>query len=204
MLSPSLRPSTRSSVCATDGAGISLIEMLIALAVGALLLGVGMPWIAGWQRGLEVRSSTSELVALLQSARAEAITRNGDVRVTLGDARGRAVWSIGCVNVSARCPARLRAMETPLAPQARWGASASAGSPALALPLPPGRLLPAQVTFNALGAAPAVGSGAEVARIDILHPADAKLHRLIVLLGARGAVTWCDPKMAAGQARFCG
>lgn len=185
---------------------ITLLEMLITLAVGAILLGMGMPSIAGWLRGMDVRSSAGELMGALQTARTEAIARNREIRVSLGDAQGRAVWSIACVNVSATCPARLRGSDTPGARQVRWGASTSATSimTARTAPLLPGQSLPGQVTFNALGAAPATGSGTDVARIDVLHPADAGKHRLVVFISVRGALSLCDPAAAAGQPRYCG
>lgn len=182
---------------------ITLLEVLVTLSATAFILTLGVPSIANWIHVLEVRDSAGDLVAALQGARNEALARNQDVRVTLGDAQGRAVWTFGCANVTASCPRRLRGVDVPAARLARWGATLAAGSPALAVALPAGSSLPAQVTFNALGAAPATGGGTEVSRIDVSHASDATARRLVVLVGRSGMVRLCDPAAAAGQTMSC-
>lgn len=189
---------------------ISLIETLITLSITALVFSIGMPSLANWMHATELRNSASELVAALQGARAEAMARNQDVRITLGDATGHAVWTMGCVAISAGCPPELRRVATASESLARWGASTvavtTAATSALSVPLTAGQNLPAQVTFNGLGAAPAVGSGSEVARIDVTHAADtteAITRRLVVLLTSNGMVRLCDPLIATGRAQSC-
>ncbi len=181
----------------------SLIEMLVTLSVAAALVMLGVPSMAHWLHALEIRSSANELVSVLQGARSEAVARNQDVRVTLGDAQGRAVWTLGCVTVTAACPRKLRGADAAAARLARWGATHAVGAPALSVPLPVGQQLPAQVTFNALGAAPAIGSGTEISRIDILDAADASVPRLVVLLGTNGMVRLCDPVAGIGGPLSC-
>ena len=185
---------------------MSLVEMLITLSVTAIIFSMGMPSLANWMHASDVRSSASDLVAALQGARAEALARNQEVRITLGDAHGHALWTTGCVTISASCPPQLRRVTAPAGNPARWGASTGAQAPALSTPLTAGMGLPAQVTFNALGAAPAVGSGSEIRRIDITHAADkadATVRRLVVLLAANGMVRLCDPLIAAGGDMAC-
>ncbi len=181
---------------------LSLVELLTAVSVAAIILALGVPSMAHWMHAVEVRNSASDLVAVLQLARSEAITRNQEMRVTLGDAQGHTVWKLGCVTVTASCPHNLRTKEVATRP-ARWGASPSTGSPALTAPLAAGLRMPASVTFNAYGAAPAIGSGSEVNRIDVLHAADTTVQRLVVMLSASGMVRVCDPMAAAGEPQSC-
>ncbi len=181
---------------------LSLVELLIAVSVAAIILALGVPSMAHWMHAIEVHNSASDLVAVLQLARSEAITRNQDMRVTLGDAQGRTVWKLGCVTVTASCPRSLRVMDAATRP-ARWGASSSTSAPALTAPLAAGLRMPASVTFNAYGAAPATGSGSEVNRIDVLHVADTTVQRLVVMLSASGMVRLCNPMIAAGEPQSC-
>jgi type IV fimbrial biogenesis protein FimT len=63
--------------------GISLIEILIGLAV----LGIGMAWgvpsYSVWMQNLQIRNMAESIVAGLQVARSEAISRNGSVEFVL-------------------------------------------------------------------------------------------------------------------------
>ncbi len=181
---------------------LSLIELLITISVAAIILALGVPSMAHWMHAVQVRNSASDLVAVLQLARSEAITRNQDMRVTLGDAQGHTVWTLGCVTVTASCPRSLRALDAATRP-ARWGASPGTGAPALTTPLAAGLRMPASVTFNAYGAAPATGSGSEVNRIDVLHAADTTVRRLVVMLSASGMIRLCDPMAATGEPQSC-
>lgn len=181
---------------------LTLVELLMAISVAAIILALGMPSMAHWMHAVEVRNSASDLVAVLQLARSEAITRNQDMRLTLGDAQGNTVWALGCVTVTASCPRSLRARAAATRP-ARWGASPAIGAPALTVPLAAGLRMPASVTFNAYGAAPAIGSGSEVNRIDVLHAADQTVQRLVVMLSASGMVRICDPMAAVGEPLSC-
>ncbi len=181
---------------------LSLVEMLAALSVAAIILALGVPTMARWMHAVEVRNSASDLVALLHLARSEAITRNQNMRLTLGDAQGHTIWTLGCVTVTASCPRSLRAKDAATRP-ARWGASPSIGAPALTAPLAAGLRMPASVTFNAYGAAPAIASGVEINRIDVVHAADATVQRLVVMLSASGMVRLCDPNAAAGASLSC-
>ncbi len=182
---------------------LSLIELLITLFVAVVIVVLGVPSMAHWMRTLAVRNGANALVSALQAARSEALARNQEVRVTFGDAQGHAVWVLGCVTVTASCPRRLRGVDASSEHDARWGATLAKNAPALSAPVQAGSQLPAQVTFNAAGAAPAIGNGSEVSRIDIVDANDATVPRLVVLLSASGMVRWCDPLVTAGQPLSC-
>lgn len=184
-------------------AGVTLIELMIALSVAAIVLSIGAPAAGQWLRDVEIRSSASALLAALQSARAEAIVRNAPVRLRLTDTLGRPGWDVGCVHVSARCPASIRRQPVSTSTDVRWGAALPANVPAFSAAIPAGLGLPAGVTFDALGAAPAVGGGTDIARIDIANARGEEARRLVILIAAQGMVRLCDPLAAKDRPERC-
>ncbi len=183
--------------------GVSLVESLLVLAVSAIVLAIATPAIGGWVRDLEVRSSAAALLAALQAARAEAVARNAEVQLTLGDDQGHVGWRLSCVRVNAQCPATIRQQPLQRADRVRWGASSLAGMPTFDTTVVAGAGLPGSVRFDAVGAAPAVAAGVDVARIDITHADAAAAHRLVVLVAAQGMVRLCDPAVALGHPQHC-
>lgn len=65
--------------------GMSLVELMVGLAVFALLMLLCVPSFADWLRNARVRSTAESLQNGLQSARAEAVRRNAVVRFQLVD-----------------------------------------------------------------------------------------------------------------------
>ncbi len=182
--------------------GVSLVESLVVLAVSAVVLATGAPALGRWVRDLEVRSSASVLLSALQAARTEAVTRNADVRLALGDAQGRIGWRLSCVRVTPNCPDTIRRLPVDGSSRVRWG-GASAAMPGFDSALAAGAGLPGRVGFDAVGAAPAVAAGTDLARIDITHADDAAARRLVVLVAAQGMVRLCDPAAVAGTPEHC-
>ena len=68
------------TACVKRSAGFTLIELMVSVAVMAVLLIVVAPSLAGFVRSSKVRSAQSELVASLMLARSEAVKRG----VTVG------------------------------------------------------------------------------------------------------------------------
>lgn len=63
---------------ATAPRGFTLIEVLVVVAIIAILLSVAAPNLVAFQRNSELRASASEFLAAVQSARAEAMKRGVD------------------------------------------------------------------------------------------------------------------------------
>lgn len=183
--------------------GVSLVESLLVLAVSAIVLVTAAPAIGGWVRDLEVRSSAAALLAALQAARAEAVARNAEVQLAFGDEQGHPGWRLSCVRVTAQCPATLRQQPIRIADRVRWAAVSLADMPAFNTALRAGAGLPGSVRFDALGAAPAVAAGVDVARIDILHADTAVVRRQVLLIAAQGMVRLCDPAAATDHPQHC-
>lgn len=63
------------------GAGFTLVELMVTIAVLAILLAIGIPAFASLIAANRLTSATNELVASLQTARTEAIRRNTRITV---------------------------------------------------------------------------------------------------------------------------
>ncbi|TSE26499.1 type II secretion system protein H [Tepidimonas sediminis] len=75
------------------GRGLTLIELLVGLAVLALLAGAGAPAWSGWQQRARLRATAELLAADLRHAQSEAAKRHLTLGVTAqADAHG---WCLG-------------------------------------------------------------------------------------------------------------
>lgn len=64
-------------------AGFTLVELIIGLAVLALLAMLGAPSFATWMQNVQIRTATESLLNGLQNARAQAVRRNTVARFQL-------------------------------------------------------------------------------------------------------------------------
>lgn len=192
-----------SSRCLRTVAGVTMIEMFITLFVLAIVLATGMPSAVHWVHQWQIRASAESLRSALQKTRAEAITRNTKINITLGDSVGLPQWRIDCARVTALCPNNLHAQVASAGSGIRWGAAKAAAAANISVALTAGAGLPATVAFHALGNAPRIVSGSEIARIDVLHPADSAAGRLVVRTDGAGNVSICDPALPVSDVRGC-
>jgi type IV fimbrial biogenesis protein FimT len=63
--------------------GLTLVELLMAVAIVAILLMVGVPALGGWVKNAQVRTTANAIQDGLQLARAEAVRMNKLVRFQL-------------------------------------------------------------------------------------------------------------------------
>lgn len=64
---------------AARGRGFTLVELMITLAIGAIILGVGLPSFSGFVRGQGSKTASMDLTSALLLTRSEAIKRNTNV-----------------------------------------------------------------------------------------------------------------------------
>jgi type IV fimbrial biogenesis protein FimT len=183
--------------------GLTLTELLIVLTLSAIVLAIAAPAMGQWVRDIEVRSSASSLLATLQAARAEAVTRNTSVRLQLPDAEGRPGWQLGCIQSTARCPTLIRQQATDLGTSVRWGAAMLTAMPSVGTVIAAGSGLPAGVRFDATGAAADIATGADIARIDVTYNNQPTTRRIVVLISAQGMARICDPSASASHPTSC-
>ena len=187
-----------------SSSGFTLIEMMITLAVFALLLMVGLPSMTTWLQNSQIRTSAETMQMGLQFARAEALRRNVPVRFQLVDslAGGCALsdkgtsWviNLGDIDVTGKCDQAESEDVDARILQKRSGAegtsNATVESAAGAK----------YVKFNGLGRVIDELGVLEITQIDIRGPAgsvcqDTKgpLRCLRLTLSNGGGVRMCDP-----------
>lgn len=188
--------------------GVSLIELMIGLGITSLLLMAGIPAFTSWLQGSQNRTAAESIMNGLQLARIEAIKRNTVVRFDLTDATGRIAWNVGCVNITAECPAMIqrRIADDGLA-NARAGVSTATipyPTPAgyFSTPIAAGTGLEAGVSFNGMGRI--VTDGVDISRIDITGASSAEARRFVIMITTGGQIRMCDPNVAfASNSQGC-
>ena len=63
--------------------GLTILELMLAIAIGAILVGVGVPSFVNTIRNSEMTSATNGLVGALYAARSEAVQRRGRVPICI-------------------------------------------------------------------------------------------------------------------------
>jgi type IV fimbrial biogenesis protein FimT len=177
--------------------GVTLIELMIGIAILAILLLAGLPSFNVWIQNTQVRSAAESIQNGLQTARNEAVRRNAKVRLNLTNTSGLVAWTVGCVTVTVDCPATIqRRPAAEAGGGARVGVSTAVQTAAdygTALAAGAGLSSGAGVTFNNLGGIANIGS--DITRIDIRH-ATAGARRLVVNVGTGGLIRMCDPALS--------
>jgi type IV fimbrial biogenesis protein FimT len=185
--------------------GFTLVELLVVVAVLALIILLGLPNLSAWLQNTQIRNSAEAAVSGLQLARAEALRRNRIVRFNLVDtldagcnlAAAGPSWLVSLSDPSANCNVDPSDTVDPFIVQKR---SNQEGSPNVVL-----AGSNSSVTFNGLGAA----SGA--LQIDFSNPgggacqtAAGPMRCLRVVVSASGSVRMCDPAVGdATDPRAC-
>jgi len=81
--------------------GFTLIELIIVIAIVAILVAVGVPSMREWIANQKVRGSANDLLFDLTYARSEAIKRNANVEVVRNGADWTGGWSVRIVTGAA-------------------------------------------------------------------------------------------------------
>ncbi len=68
--------------------GMTILELMVAIAIGAILVAVGVPSFVTTIRNSEMTSATNAMVASLHTARSEAVKRRARVTVCRSDNSG--------------------------------------------------------------------------------------------------------------------
>lgn len=191
--------------------GFSLVELLITVAVLALLLMAALPSMGVWLANLQVRNAASAIADGLQQARAEAIRRNETVSFWLVSLPDQHVLSNDCA-LSAVSASWVISIDSPA------GACATVASPTAAPRLvaahpagdggidvvvnafrTDGATASTQVAFDGFGRV--VNSG-PIAQINVSKNATTRSLRVVV--SPAGATRMCDPTVVdATDPRRC-
>lgn len=160
--------------------GLTLVEMLIALAIFGILVGLAVPGFNTSLAGLKVRTAAEKLLGAVQVARAEAVKRNAQVDFSLDSLQG-AGWTVQLADGTVL--------------QSYSGQEGSPNIVVAAAPLLAGNL----ISFNGLGQriAPAAAAGAvtlsfSYPNVGACQPAG-PIRCVNVTVSIGGAARMCDP-----------
>ncbi|WP_158592356.1 GspH/FimT family pseudopilin [Noviherbaspirillum sedimenti] len=77
--------------------GFSLVELMVTLAIAAILLAVGVPSFRDFVLNQRVKTASSQIFYALTLARSEAIKRNAEVRVQKVNTGWQDGWTVATV-----------------------------------------------------------------------------------------------------------
>ena len=135
----------RSQSDRTISGGFTVVELLVLVAVIAIVTAIGTPFYLSFQRAQETTGAARELVAALGQARQLAITRNTSFSVELQTSPQNRLRF--CTGTATPCPTA-----------AVWTGAGTDGSGWRALDNSARIVLGPQITFSALGAATPSGT----------------------------------------------
>jgi type IV fimbrial biogenesis protein FimT len=189
--------------------GVSLLELLIAIAIGSILLMIGIPSFQSWIQNTQVRTAAESILNGLQVARTEAVRRNADVRFSLTDAGGMVAWTV-CLNETADPCATADVVQSRAGNEGGTNARAgiSTAPYPTATPVPSsyfsdpgaGTGLPAGVTFDGLGRVPAKNldgspNNDDITLISVTNAQSTTARRMVIVIRTGGQVRMCDPAL---------
>jgi type IV fimbrial biogenesis protein FimT len=204
--------------------GFTIIELMVTVAVLALLMLLGAPSFATWLQNSQIRTAAEGVLAGVQLARAEAVRRNMPVRFQLTDDLTAACalsntgrnWVVSLFDVAGKCD------QAPSADTNSAGAgdprivrvrAAGEGSPnAGVTAVDTGANARACINFNGLGRQIPCAAGANTLglNIDVTNPnggscvADGGPMRCLrVVVSPAGQVRMCDPQFGAADPMGC-
>jgi type IV fimbrial biogenesis protein FimT len=75
--------------------GITMMEVMVSVAIIAIVMAIGIPSLSAWMQNVQVRSTAESVLTGLQLARGEAVRQNNLAQFALtGNAAGSTSWSI--------------------------------------------------------------------------------------------------------------
>jgi type IV fimbrial biogenesis protein FimT len=158
--------------------GFTLIEVMIGLVVIGVLAFVGLPEFTIMMANIKIRTASEAILNGMQTARGEAVQRNGTVQFVLGNQSAYQVIFVDSTGV----PTVIRSR------------SENEGSSTANVVVTPGGAT--QVTFNSFGRVAANGDGsASIQRVDVnsTTSVDASTRHMTVLVS--NSVRMCDPQL---------
>lgn len=169
--------------------GATLIEMLIGIAILAILITVGLPSYTEWIQNTQIRTATESVLNGMQLARNEAVRRNTNVQLALGT---QSSWTINAINADSSTGEQIQSR------------AYGAGSTNVTVLVAPANAT--KITFNSLGRVAA--NADSITQLDFNVPtsilADTASRKLRIVVKAGGNVRMCDPAVTdTADPRLC-
>jgi type IV fimbrial biogenesis protein FimT len=172
-----------STAAALRSAGFTLIELMIAIAIFAILVMLGMPTFTEYLGNTQIRNASESILNGVRLAQAEAVKHNRHASFVLDTTAGTGGWSVRDLDEDDVDPA------TPVQSYS-W----SEGAPKVGVSRLPGTAL--RVTFNGIGRIDAnPDASPSLTQIDVTNPSMSTPRPLRVVVGIAGTKL-CDPDTA--------
>jgi type IV fimbrial biogenesis protein FimT len=196
---------------------VSLIELMIGLAIMALLIMIGLPNMATWLSNAQIRTAGETMLAGLTLARTEAVRRNQIVRFQMVDnlSSGCAIsisgadWVVSMDDPTGACDAAASdPAPTDPAPRIIQKRSGSEGTTRAVL----AATTAGTVHFNGLGRVTSPGGAANMTQLAISNPSGGtcehvdggNMRCLRINISVGGEARMCDPAVTdATDPRIC-
>lgn len=186
--------------------GMTLIELMVTLAIAAVLMFTVVPDIASWLRNIQIRNAAESIQTGLQRARNEAVRRNAPVQfslVALGTpttmdnscalSAVAGSWVVSLRNPAGKCGMAASDTVDPMLIDAHPIADGGR-STAITATQADGTAA-SSIVFDAFGRATSAGS---IVRIDVSHAtATTGVRPLSIRLTTGGSVRMCDPNVSS-------
>ncbi|SFN48964.1 type IV fimbrial biogenesis protein FimT [Formivibrio citricus] len=177
----------RESRLARQQKGLTLIELVVAVAIIGILASIGIPSFIAWVQNNKTRATAESVLAGMQYARSEAVKRNTNVFFELQPASDTgSLWIVGCNTVTAACPEKIQKRS---AAESAAGATFSFNS----------TIGTSKIIFDQFGR-PA-NSGQITVDNTALSASDSRPLRIILDNG--GSASLCDTKLSAPALGAC-
>lgn len=169
--------------------GFTLIELMIGIVIMSLVTALAMPSYRTWIQNTKIRNATEAILNGLQVARMEAVRRNDPVQFVIGTG---SAWTVGCVTVSATCPATIQSHSAGEGSSAAVTVTSGGGS---------------TFVFDQFGrrSTPAAGSGTVTVDVATTALSAGESRPLRVTVDVGGNTRMCDPHtgVATTDPRHC-
>ena len=190
--------------------GLTMIELIIGIAIMALVLALGMPSISQWLNNSQIRTAAEGVLAGLQLARGEAVRRNTNVRFQLVSTLTSACtvstsgthWIVSLADPAGKCNIAPSDTTAPQTIQIRDGTE----TPKAVLAVTGAAL----VTFTGSGRP---SGSTYMTQVDITNPtggvcehvtAGSPMRCLRIIITSGGRIKMCDPKVSdTTDPRYC-
>lgn len=194
--------------------GFTLVEMMVTVAILAILLAVAAPSLQTVMVNMQIRSVSESLMTGLQSARSEALRRNTQVSFWMVNGTTAACalddegtsWVVSLDNPGGKCNADASPDVDPRIVQVRAGSEVSGNAQVAGENSAGGAA--SCITFNGFGAtrATCVNGTAPIDTIEITSDAG-NARNMRIRITAGGSVRLCDPAVSDADAdnpAYCG
>lgn len=175
-----------------------MVEMMIGVAIVAVLLAAAAPNFSVWIQNSKVRGAAESVLTGIQLARSEAVRRNTPVYFELRPAGSpNLLWKVGCVTVVAAssavaCPDLIQGRDV-----AEGGLLLSSGQLAATLSVAAG----SRIIYDNFGSTTTPDFTQLNVDSSVLSAADSRTLRIVIAVG--GSARMCDPHLVSPNVLAC-